>query len=177
MSDKSQVEQLVEEIKNGLGQCISSHKDEVRVMQAMLSDPTYEVQIYGKDGPTETYNPCKDFRSMCSSVIASTARVSLAEAESMMNDYSVKKSEASSMINISKEFVNTFLQTGRKLPLGARESSDIAISLKHIPAHTRSCPHKVGVNDDGSNRYARNPTTVGAHDSIRVYSPCPSWVK
>lgn len=174
---KSQVEQLVNEIKTGLGQCSSSRKDETRVMQTMLSDPTYEVQVYGKDGPVETYNPCKDFRAMCASIIATAANVSSVEAESMMNDYEVKKNEATAMINISKEFINTYMQTGRKLPLGARETSDISISAKRIPARVRPCPHKVGVNEDGTNRYARNPTTVGAHDSIRVFSPCPSWVK
>jgi hypothetical protein len=146
-------------------------------MQAMLSDPSYEVQIYSKDGPTDTYNPCNDFRSMCSSIISSAARVSASEAEAMMSDYSVKKNEAASMVNLSKEFINTFLQTGRKLPLGGRETSDVALRAKHIPSKVRPCPHKVGVNEDGTNRYDRNPTTVGAHDSIRVYSPCPSWIK
>lgn len=174
---KSQVELLVKEIKTGLGQCSSSRKDEVRVMQAMLSDPTYEVQVYGKDGPVETYNPCKDFRGMCASIISTAAHISSTEAENMMNDYDVKKSEATSMVNLSKEFLNTYMHTGRKLPLGAREASDISLSIKHVPARVRPCPHKVGVNEDGSNRYSRNPTTVGAHDSIRVYSPCPSWVK
>lgn len=177
MSTKSQTEMLIEEIKTGLSSCSSSRKDEIRVMQTMLSDPDFEVQVYSKDGPVESYNPCKDFRAMCSSIISSAAHISSAEAENMMTDYEVKKSEASAMVNISKEFINTFLETGRKLPLGARETSDIALSRKHIPAHTRPCPHKVGVNEDGSNRYSRNPTTVGAHDSIKVYSPCPAWIK
>ena len=172
----SQVQALVAEIKDGLSQCISSRKDEVRVMQAMLSDPTYEVQVYDKNGPSAVYSPCQDFRSMCASVIASAAKVTGAEAESMMSDYSVSKAEATSMVNISKEFINTFLQTGRKLPLGGRADSDISLSSKHIPAKVRSCPHKVGVNEDGTNMYTRNPTTVAAHSSIRVYSPCPSWV-
>lgn len=174
---ESTVQSLVEEIRTGLSQCSSSRKDEVRVMQAMLSDPNYEVTTYGKDGPTGTYNPCKDFRSMCSSIISSVAHVGASEAENMMADYTVKKSEAGTMVSVSKEFVSTFLQTGRKLPLGGRETSDISMSLKHVPSRVRPCPHKVGVNDDGSNRYARSPATVAAHDSIRVYSPCPTWVK
>ena len=41
---------LLEEISTGLSQVSSSRKDEIRVMQAMLSDPSYEVSIYGKDG-------------------------------------------------------------------------------------------------------------------------------
>ena len=173
----SQVDSLVEEIKRGLSQRSASRKDEVRVMQAMLSDPTYEVNVYGKEGVVDTYNPCKDFRSMCASIISSAARVSGAEAESMMSDYSVKKNEASSMVNISKEYINTYLHTGRKLSLGGREKSDISLSLKEVPAKVRPYPHKIGINEDGSNMYSRNPTTVEAHESIRVQAPCPSWVK
>ena len=171
------VTNLLNEISTNLSQTSSSRKDEIRVMQAMLSDPSYAVSVYGRDGVEETYNPAEDFRSMCASVISHAAKVPAAEATQLMDGYAVSKAEATSMVNISKEFVNTFLKTGRKLPLGGREMSDISISQKHIPAHVRPCPHKVGVNEDGSNRYSRNPTSVGAHDSIKVYSPCPSWVK
>lgn len=173
----NQVNALVDEIKKGLSQRSASRKDEMRVMQAMLSDPNYEVSVYGKGGVVDIYNPCKDFRSMCSSVISSAAKVSSAEADSMMANYNVKKNEASSMVNISKEFINTYLHTGRKLPLGGREMSDISLSLKEVPAKVRPCPHKIGVNEDGSNMYSRNPTTVEAHESIKVQAPCPAWIK
>lgn len=171
------VKGLVNEIKTGLSQTSSSHKDEVRVMKAMLNDPSYEVSVYSKDGVVDTYNPCKDFRAMCSSIVSSAAKVPQAEAANMMETYEVKKSEAASMVNISKEFVNTFLHTGRKLPMGAREKSDVSLSLKMVAPSTRLYPQKVGVNDDGSARYSKSPTTVPEHEAIRVHAPCPSWVK
>lgn len=168
---------LIQEINTNLKQTSSSRKDEVAVMQAMLSDPEYEVNIYGKDGIEGTYNPTNDFRSMCASIISNAAKVPVAEATQLMSDYSVRKSEATSMVNISKEFVNTFIHTGRKLPLGAREKSDISLSIKNVEAATRMYPQKIGVNDDGSDRYSKTPTTIPAHESIRVHAPCPSWVK
>ncbi len=171
------VKGLVNEIKTGLSQTSSSHKDEVRVMKAMLNDPSYEVSVYSKEGVVDTYNPCKDFRAMCSSIVSSAAKVPQAEAANMMESYEVKKSEAASMVNISKEFVNTFLHTGRKLPMGAREKSDVSLSLKMVAPSTRLYPQKVGVNDDGSARYSKSPTTVPEHEAIRVHAPCPSWVK
>jgi len=171
------VKDLVKEIKTGLSQTSSSRKDEIRVMKAMLNDPTYEVDEYGKDGVIGTYNPCKDFRSMCTSIISSTTKVPQAEAANMVENYEVKKSEAASMVNISKEFVNTFLHTGRKLPMGARAMSDVSLSLKEVAPSTRLYPQKVGVNDDGSAKYSKAPTTVPAHEAIRVHAPCPSWVK
>ena len=171
------VKGLVNEIKTGLSQTSSSHKDEVRVMKAMLNDPSYEVSVYSKEGVVDTYNPCKDFRARCSSIVSSAAKVPQAEAANMMESYEVKKSEAASMVNISKEFVNTFLHTGRKLPMGAREKSDVSLSLKMVAPSTRLYPQKVGVNDDGSARYSKSPTTVPEHEAIRVHAPCPSWVK
>lgn len=168
---------LLEEINSNLSQTSSSNKDEKRVMQAMLSDPSYEVTVYGRDGIEGTYNPTKDFRGMCASIIANAAKVPVAEATQLMEDYVVRKSEATSMVNISKEFVNTFLKTGRKLPLGAREKSDVSLSLKKVDASTRMYPQKVGVNDDGSDRYSKTSTTIPAHESVRVHAPCPSWVK
>ena len=141
----------------------------------MLSN--YEVNIYGKDGIEGTYNPTNDFRAMCASIISNAAKVPTAEAVQLMSDYNVRKSEAASMVNISKEFVNTFLQTGRKLPLGAREKSDVSLSIKKVDATTRMYPQKVGVNDDGSDRYSKTTTTIPAHESVRVHAPCPSWVK
>ena len=171
------VKSLVNEIRTGLSQVSSSHKDEVRVMKAMLNDPNYEVDEYGKDGVIGTYNPCKDFRAMCTSIISSAAKIPQTEAANMMESYEVKKSEAASMVDISKEFVNTFLQTGRKLPMGAREKSDVSLSLKKVAPSTRLYPQKVGVNDDGSAKYSKAPTTVAAHEAIRVHAPCPSWVK
>lgn len=168
---------LLEEISTGLSQVSSSRKDEIRVMQAMLSDPSYEVSIYGKDGIEGTYNPTKDFRDMGARIITSAANVPFTEAAMLMEDYSVSKAEATSMINLSKEFVNTFLKTGRKLPLGAREKSDVSLSLKKVDASTRLYPQKVGVNEDGTDRYSKTPTTIPAHESVRVHAPCPTWVK
>lgn len=171
------VKSLIEEISTNLSQVSSSRKDEIRVMQAMLSDTSYEVNVYNKDGVESTYAPAKDFKDMCSSVIANAAKIPMAEAEKLMENYDVRKGEATAMVNISKEFVNTFLQTGRKLPLGAREKSDVSLSLKKVEASTRLYPTKVGVNDDGSDRYTKAPTTVPAHEAIRVHAPCPEWVK
>ena len=171
------VKALVENIKNNLSQTNSSKKDEIAVMRAMLSDDTYEVGVYGKDGLEGTYCPAKDFKNMCSSIISSAAKITQSEAVGLMENYEVSKSEATAMVNISKEYVNTFLNTGRKFPLGGREKSDVSLSLKEIPEGERRYPKKVGVNDDGTNRYAGTPTKVNAHNSIRVHAPCPSWIK
>lgn len=171
------VNELINEIKTNLSQQSASNQDEVRVMQSMLNDPTFEVGIYAKDGQVGTYNPCQDFRGMCASVVSGIAKVPVSEAEALSSNYEIKKSDAASMVRISKEFVNTYVQTGRKLPLGGRDTSNVSLSQKHVEAGTRSYPKKVGVDESGVDIYEKAPTEVKAHDSIRVHAPCPTWLK
>lgn len=171
------VTDLTKEIKDNLSQTSSSRKDEVKVMQAMLNDTSYEVGVYDASGLKETYNPAKDFKTMASSIISSTTKISKDESEKLMSDYEVSKSEASSMVDISKEFVNTYLTTGRKLPFGGRETSSFALSQKHVEKSVKHPPKKVGVNEDGTDRYELGTKVIPEHDSVRVYASCPDWVK
>ena len=168
---------LVKEIKDNLSQVSSSNKDEVRVMQAMLNDTEYEVGVYTNAGLKETYNPAKDFRSMLSGIISSTTKISKDESASLVSSYEVSKSDATSMVNVSKEFVNTYIGTGRKLPFGGREKSNIAISGKEVKETIKTYPKKVGVNEDGTGRYESGERRVPSHITAKVYGSCPDWVK
>lgn len=171
------VGELVKEIRENLSQVSSSAKDEVRVMRAMLNDRDFKVDVWSRDGVVGQYSPAEDARAMIANVVSATTKVPMAEATSMADNYEFKKNDAETMVNISKEFINTYLQTDRKLPLGARETSNIAISHKHVPATVKSYPVKTGINDDGSNRFGKGTANVAPHDSIKVFSPCPPWVK
>lgn len=171
------VNDLVKEIKEGLKQTSSSQKDEVRVMQAMLNDTSYEVGVYAKDGEVDKYNPAKDYRAMCANVVASAAKITKAEAAKKMEEYEVTKADASSMVNVSKEFVNTYLDTGRKLAFGGRENSNYALAIKEINASTKTYPKKIGIAEDGKGIYESGQKKVPAHKSIKAFGSCPNWVK
>lgn len=173
----SSVIDLVNEIKDSISQVSSSSKDEIRVMQAMLNDKDYEVGVYGNNGLKETYNPAKDFRNMLSGIVSSTTRITKEEASTLVDTYEVTRADATAMVNVSKEFVNTYITTGRKLPLGGREKSNVAISGKSVEETTKTYPKKVGVNEDGTDRYEFAERKVPAHFTVKAHSSCPEWVK
>lgn len=175
MSSKTM--ELVNEIKQSLSQVSSSNKDEVRVMQAMLNDTDYEVGVYTNTGLKETYNPAKDFRSMLSSIVSGSAKISKEEASTLIDNHEITKSEANTMVNVSKEFVNTYLGTGRKLPFGGREKMNIALSAKDVEETIKTYPKKVGINEDGTARYETAERKVPAHTTAKVHGSCPDWVK
>ena len=173
----SNVKQLVKDIRTNLTQTSSSAKDEEAVMRAMLNDKEYVVDVYGKDGKTGEFCPAETARDLAANIIHGAAKVSKEEAVTLADGYTFKKDDSVKMVNLSKEFVNTFVQTGRKLPFGGREAMDAAVSLKEVPKSTRTYPKKVGINGDGTARFEKAEAQVPAHESMRVHASCPSWVK
>ena len=174
----SVVKDIIKDIQANRTQISASVADEERVMRAMLNDPTYKVGVYDKNGLVDEYCPHDDAREMISSVISGAAKIDKAEARELANNYKFKKSESESMIRISKEFVNTYLQTERKLPFGKREKHDVSLSLKKIEDGTeRTYPKKVGVNEDGTDKYVNASTKIPGHESWRVHGGCPEHLR
>ncbi len=171
------VKSCIEEIQKNLTQKGSSKKDESRVMRAMLSDTSYKVAIYGKDGLESEYCPAADYKKMCLEIVTDVTHISPEEAIKLIQNRDASKVESDAMVSIAKEFILTYSQTNRKLPLGCREHSDISFIRKEVPETTKSYPRKVGVNEDGTPRYSKVPTTVPAHDTIKVQSGCPMYKK
>ena len=172
------VMELIKEINETRTQTSASAKDELKIMRAILNDPDFVVDVYGKGGVIGQYCPCEDAHAMAANIIKGATKISTKEAEHLAENYEFTKQDANTFINISKEFINTYVETGRKLPLGGREKSNIALSKKVKGERSNNFPKKVGVNDDGSDRYETcGEGTIPTHNSLRVHSSCPSWLK
>ena len=156
----SVVNELTAEIKAGLTQRSASQKDEGRVMKAMLNDREY---VCGD------ICPAQEARDLLTTAIAATTKVTQAEAAQLAEGHEFKNSEAQNMINVSKSFVNTYLETGRKLPLGG--TMNVALSQKHVEATQRPYPTRVGIDEQGNPIYGNGISQVPAHDTIRVHNP------
>jgi hypothetical protein len=169
---KSKVEELLKDIRVNLSQHSASAKDEVRVMTEMLNDPTYKVDEYGNKGKVGEYCPYEDARKLVSSIVASGAKVPVAEAKKIAAEYEFSKSEAASMIGISKEFINTYVQTTRKLPLGGREKMSASLSIKEVPMQKKKLPNNgLAASSKGGE------IVIPAHNAIKSSSACPNWIR
>ena len=172
------VMELINEINETRTQVSACAKDELRVMTAMLNDPNFVVDVYGKEGVIGQYCPYEDSRNMISNVIKSTTKISTKEANILAQDYEFTKQDANTFINISKEFINTYVETGRKLPLGGREKSNVALSKKVKNERNNNFPKKTDVDNNGSTVYEYcEDGVIPTHNSIRVHSSCPPWLK
>ena len=177
MANNVSVESLIKEIKDGLTQKNSSQKDEIRVMQAMLNDTSFKVDVYDNNGKNGEYCPAEDFRGMVSSIVSSTAKITRDEAKVLTENYEASKNDAGTMVNISKEYINTYMHTGRKLPLGGRADTNFFLSARDVPEKTKPCPKKVGFDENGKAIYATPNKTIPAHMGLKAYSSCPKWLQ
>lgn len=171
-----QVNALINEIKESRKQTSASQKDEVRVMQAMLNDTSYEVGVYSPKGKIDIYNPAKDFRTMEANILASAAKINKEEATNLIGKYEVTKNDATTMVNVSKEFINTYLGCGRKLALGGREDSNFALLVKDTPK-TEKVYQRRTVQEDGTVTWEPGTKIIPAHKTLKAKSACPAWVK
>lgn len=160
---------IIAEVTDNVNQRSASRKDEITVMRAMINDPEFSVEVYDKTGKVGEYYPSREIRKMISNVVSTTVKIPVKEAAELVNDYEFTKSDAAAVVGITKEFVNTYLQTGRKLPLGGRKTSNVELMWKEIADRTAGIPNK------GSNE--RSETFIPAHSGIKASCPCPPWVK
>ena len=175
INEEMGVNALIKDIKKNLTQKSASTRDEVRVMKAMLNDRDFKYTEFSNSGNT-THCPAEDYRSMLTNVVSAATKIPKSEAKSLVDSYEAKKSDAETMVQLSKDFFNTALRTGRSVNLGGTEKSNISIQLKEVPMATKRYPKKVGTNPDGSIRYENAESVVPAHEGLKVKSPCPDWV-
>jgi hypothetical protein len=154
-----------------------SQKDEVAVMMGMMNDTSYKIDVYAGSSYQGIYCPAQSFRRMISNTISDMTGMTRLESENLVNSYEFKKPEAQEMVNFSKEYINTYLKTGRKLPLGGREKSNVSLKAKTVPAGFVQFPVKVGEDKEGHAICESKEAYVGEYETIKVYGPCPVWRK
>ena len=154
-----------------------SQKDETAVMSALMNDKTYQVATYSNGGYQGIYHPSASFRRIVSNTISTVTGMSRTEADTLLSQHEFSPQDAREMINFSKEFVLTYLQSGRKLPFGGRDMSNVSLKIKNIPGGFVSYPVKVGEDQAGHAICESKEVYVGPYQTVKVYGPCPVWRK
>ena len=165
------VKDLVSSIKGDLRQSSASSKDEIAVMTAMLNDTTFVVDELGKDGEVVTsYCPAKVARELSASIVKGVTKMSIAEANELVEDYTFTKKEAGAMVKLSKEFVNTYLDTGRKINFGDREGKSLSLVQKDRTETVCTYPKRTGIDSSGKPIYQLSTSTIPGYKEVKANS-------
>ena len=138
-------------------------KLEQDVMLGLLNDKEFKVGVYKKDeGKVDEISVYETSRELVSSILNNAGHLNKDEAVDLAHKYEFSKQDANNMIDISKEFVNTYLTTGKKINFGSRESVNMSLVMKHHDTSTKTT--QVG----GLNSGVFETKEVPAHNTVRA---------
>ena len=165
MEEKQTMDSLMAEIREiTKKQKSSSRVDETRVMRTMLNDPDFNVSIYDKNkGYVGKRCPREEACRFVATVSSNITGLDMKSALEAANNYEFTKKDATFLIENSRDFTQTYLSTGRKLPIVQSETSEAAIFIRHIDEKQKSVP-----NNNGT-------TVVSAFDKVICRSKSPKY--
>lgn len=115
------------------GSSRANKEAEINVMKELLNDKSFKVGIYKEgEGKVGEYSPYEDRQQIVTEIIEH-ANISKAEAAELASLYEFSKKSASAMVNLSKEFVNTYIGSGIPMNFGGRENINLKLKSKEVP--------------------------------------------
>ena len=159
------MKELMAEIKEVTKKQKSANKiNEIQVMKAMLNDPDFTVSVYDKNkGFIGTKNPHEEAVKFAANICTSITGIDSKSADELASNYEFTKKDAIFMVDTAKTFVQTYMETGRKLPIIQSETSQAELLVKHVEAKEKNIPGK------------SETTKVAAYDKVVCRSKCPKY--
>ena len=161
------MKELMAEIQETTKKQKSANKiDEIRVMKGMLNDPDFSVSVFDKNkGYIGNRCPRQSAVDFVSNVCSAVTGIDNKSAAELAANYEFTKKDAIFMIENARDFIGTYLTTGRKLPLVQSETSQAEIFLRHVDAKEKNIP--------GENKTVK----VAPFDKVIAKSKSPKYNK
>ena len=142
---KSELENVIEEIKKNAKQISINKIDEVKVMKSMLNDKNFKMAIYDKnEGYMGDKCPAEEATQFVASVIQSATGLDSKDSKHLADNYEFTKKDAVFMVNNAKDFLEVYMKTGRKINIIQNGAGEASIYARDIPAGTKNIPAKPG---------------------------------
>lgn len=160
---------LMKEIKEVTKkQKAASKADEVRVMRTMINDPDFSISIYDKNkGYIGKRCPREEAVKFATDITCAITGLDAKSASELANGYEFTKKDAIFLIDNCRDFVSTYLETGRKLPMVQSEKAEASLIVRPMESKTKTLPASIG---GGS-------SVVPAYNKIVCKSKSPKYNK
>lgn len=168
---KSELEGIIEEIKTTAKQISINKVDEVKVMRSMLNDKNFKIPIFDKnEGYIGDKCPAEEATNFVASVIQTATGLDSKDSKHLADGYEFTKKDATFMVNNAKDFIETYMRTGRKLNIIQNGAGEASIYAKDIPAGVKNIPAKPGSPE-------LKQISTPAYTKIVSISKSPKYVK
>lgn len=164
---KQSMDELMKQIQKVTMKQKSQNKtDEITVAQTLLNDPDFKIGVYDKNkGLIGTRNVHEEAVQFVANVSSEITGLDKKTAEDLASKYTFTKRDAQFVLNTSRDFIQTYLQTGRKFNLVQSADSEANILLKPAPAREKIVPTKDGTK----------LVSTCAFNKVSCKSGCPKY--
>lgn len=166
---KSEVETLVEDIKKSTTQIAINKVDEIRVMRAMLNDKDFSVGIYEKGiGFVGTRCPHEEAVNFVKHVLMGATGLDGKDSRHLAENYEFTKRDANFLLEVSRDFIQTYMGTGRKLNVMQTAATEACVFTRPVEASTKYVPDK-------ENPGASKVITTSPYVKLVAVTKCPKY--
>ena len=143
MKGKSELDQLINEIKEGTNQIAINKVDEIRVMRCMLNDPNFRLGVYDRNfGYVGDKCPHDDAVNFAKNIIAGSTGLDGRESKHLAENYEFTKRDASFLLENMRDFLQVYTSTGRKINIMQTAETEACLFTKTVTAGNKSVPDK-----------------------------------
>lgn len=166
---KSELENLVQEIKESTKQISINKIDEVRVMKCMLNDPEFSLSVYDKKlGYVGQKCPHNEAVNFTKNIIMGSTGLDGKDSRHLAENYEFTKRDATFLLDNMRDFIQVYSETGRKMNIMQTEHTEASIYTKPVQSKTKSVPDKE--NPGQSKQITTSPYT-----KLVSVSKCPKY--
>jgi hypothetical protein len=143
MGKKSELEELVAEIKKETKQISINKVDEVRVMRTMLNDPDFSIGVYDKSsGYVGQRCPHEEAVKFVKNIISGSTGLDQKDSKHLAESYEFTKRDANFMLDNMRDFISVYMDTGRKINIMQSAATEACLFTKDVPSSKKSVPDK-----------------------------------
>ena len=140
---KSELTALIDEIKNNTKQISVNKIDEVKVMKSMLNDKNFRLGIYDKnEGYIGEHCPAEEATIFVKNIIQGATGLDARDSMHLAESYEFTKKDATFMLSNMRDFIDIYMQSGRKLNIVQNQTTEANIYTREMGSTTKIVPDK-----------------------------------
>lgn len=140
---KTELEQLISQIKSETNQIAINKSDEVKVMTAMLNDKDFSLGVYDKKmGYIGQKSPHEEAEKFISDIISRSTGLDKKDSSHLASNFEFTKKDANFLLSNMRDFLQVYTLTGRKINIMQTAATEANLYIKEVPASTKVVPDK-----------------------------------
>lgn len=140
---KSELEQLVYDIRKSTSQTAINKVDEVRVMTSMLNDADFSLGVYDRtQGYIGQRCPHDEAVKFVKNIINGATGLDNKDSMHLAQNYEFTKKDANFLLGNMRDFMTVYMNTGRKINIIQSANTDASLFVKEVKATEKLVPDK-----------------------------------